>query len=127
MSLADANFVLALLLPERGVQHTRAVAALDRAKADREIIALGELIAGEVCWVLESSYGWKRARVAEVLLALLAGPELRPWDEPECSRALRLMKENPSLALADCLLLVRAAVRGERVLTFDRRLQRMLP
>ena len=56
---------------------------------------------------------------------LLASSSFEVWDGDLVSGTLDLMEQHPQLAIVDCLLAARTT-RGDVVLTFDRRLSRVI-
>jgi predicted nucleic acid-binding protein len=121
MNLADTNVVVSLLLPLRGEQHREALAC---ARAHGPL-AVGEAILAETCWVLERRYRLKRTDVAALLREAFEAEDLTAWDPVLVERALALMERMPRLSIVDCILAVRVS-NGDRVFTFDRRLEKAL-
>jgi predicted nucleic-acid-binding protein len=119
--LGDANTLVSALVSGREEQHRTAVATA-RIHGRLEI---GEAVLGEACWVLERTYGTPRRDVATIVRAALGSRQLVAWDPDLADAALTRMQSDPRFALADCLLLARAAA-GESVLTFDRDLARAI-
>jgi predicted nucleic-acid-binding protein len=119
--LGDANTLVAALVSDREEQHRTDVAAA-RIHGRLEI---GEAVLAEACWVLERTYGMPRRDVAAIVRAALGSRHFVAWDPDLADVALTRMQSSPRFALADCLLLARAAA-GASVLTFDRDLARAI-
>ena len=120
-TLADTNVLLAFLLEDRSVER-EAVAAWVEAHGP---LVIGEAVLVETCWVLGGGANSSREEGARRVRELLASSSFEVWDDDLVSDALELMERHPQLAIVDCLLAARAA-RGDAVLTFDRRLSRVI-
>jgi predicted nucleic acid-binding protein len=93
--------------------------------ADATELLLTDLVAAELVYVLESFYRVERARVAELLRAVLAFPAIVVLDEPLLLRALELY-EVERLDFADAYLLASAETSGvSAVASFDRSIDRV--
>jgi predicted nucleic-acid-binding protein len=119
--LGDANALVAALVSGRDEQHRSAV---EMARIHGRL-EMGEAVLGEVCWVLERTYGMPRRDVATLVQAALGSRDFIAWDSDLADRVLARMHSSPRLAFVDCLLVERA-LSGERVLTFDRAVARAI-
>jgi predicted nucleic acid-binding protein len=117
----DTNFVLALLVPERGREHARALALAE----EHGPFVVSESVLVEARWVLESAYAADRRDAAVLLGDALESEHLVAWDPALAKRALALMHDEPRLSVVDCLLAART-LEGDAVLTFDARLARVI-
>lgn len=116
-TLLDANAILRHLLddiPEQAEIVTRTIE--DGAQTIPEVIA-------ECVYVLSGIYGLDRKTIADALMALL--------DEIECERrviiekALRIYSES-KLDFVDCILASTNKTSQQPVLTFDKKLRRLI-
>ncbi len=99
----------------------RATAAL----ASGEHLLLTDLVLAECVYVLESFYEVPRQRVAELMRAALAMPNIKTVDEPVLLRALAVY-ELDRLDFAEAYLAAQAEATGVgEVLSFDRSLDRL--
>lgn len=115
----DTNVLVRYLMQDDAAQAAKANRLIERCTAEEPgFIVLVVLV--ELVWVLESSYGIARARIAAALELLLRTRELRV-EQPEAAwHAVRLYRETRA-DFADTLIARCAAAAGcERTLTFDR-------
>jgi predicted nucleic acid-binding protein len=111
----DASVAIGFL-EATDAHHRRAVDALcecEGAALSMAASAYGETLVKPV----EKGHG----EVVEEFVAGL-GIEIVPLDRPVARRAAELRSEHRGLRLPDALVLATAQLRGERLLTFDRRL-----
>ena len=100
-------------------------AAATAALASGETLLLTDLVLAECVSVLESFYEVPRERVAELMRAAIALPNLRTVDEPSLIRSLEIY-ELERLDFAEAYLAAQAEATGVgEVLSFDRSLDRL--
>ncbi|HET7572658.1 MAG TPA: type II toxin-antitoxin system VapC family toxin [Gaiellaceae bacterium] len=117
----DTNVLIRHLTGEPPAQARRATAFLRRA----EELLLPDLIVAEVVYVLESFYEVERARVAELVRAIIGYPAIRVVDEPLLLRALEVY-ELGRLDFADAYLVACAEASGVgAIASFDRGIDRV--
>lgn len=117
-TLLDTNCLLRYLLADVPEQFTQVSEQVKKgACTSPEFIA-------ECVYVLSGSvYGFERGQVADAMTVLL--------DEVDCEHiasmraALAIYREN-ALDFPDCILAARHAVEGISVMTFDRKLNKLL-
>lgn len=119
--IADTNAVLAFLLEDRPAER-RIVADW---VADHGPLLITEAVFIETCWVLSGGLAASRGDLVDRVWRLIASSSFCAWDDGLVAIALELMEAHPRLAPVDCILAARA-LRGDTVLTFDRRLDRVL-
>ncbi|HVV48724.1 MAG TPA: type II toxin-antitoxin system VapC family toxin [Polyangia bacterium] len=95
--------------------------------AARSFVAGGvwasQLVLVETAWVLQQTYGFDDAQLAEALEMLLDNERLTVQEADVAIAALSLFKKRPALGFADCLILETARKAGHLPLgTFDREL-----
>ncbi len=117
MKLIDANVILRYLLDDHEVMSVQA----------RQTIVAGAVttveVLAEVVYVLKGVYGADREEIAVWLGAFL--DEVVLDAKPAIHYALRVYGET-SLDFVDCVLLGYHRILGREILTFDRKLNRLL-
>lgn len=117
----DTNVLIRHLTGEPPAQARRATAFLRRA----EELLLPDLIVAEVVYVLESFYEVERARVAELVRAIIGNSAILVVDEPLLLRALEVYELN-RLDFADAYLVACAEASGVgAIASFDRSIDRV--
>ena len=117
----DTNVLIRHLTGDPPAQARRATAFLERA----DELLLPDLIVAEVVYVLESFYELERARVAELVRAIIGFPAIAVVDEPLLLRALEVY-EVDRLDFADAYLVANAEASGvPTIASFDRGIDRM--
>lgn len=115
--VADANAVLAFLLPDRPSERAIVAAWVE----EHGPLLITEGVLAEVCWVLGKGYAKRPEETAAHLRRLIASSSFDVWDVGLVTDALDLMERHPRIGVVDSLLAGRAS-RGDIVVTFDRRL-----
>jgi len=117
----DANVLIRHLTGDPPAQARRATAFLERA----DELLVPDLIVAEVVYVLESFYEVERARVAELVRAIIAFPAIIVVDEPLLLRALEVY-EVERIDFAEAYLVASAEASGvETIASFDRTIDRI--
>ena len=99
----------------------RATAAL----ASGETLLLTDVVLAECVYVLESFYEVPRGRVAELMRAAIASPNLKTVDEAALIRALEIY-ELVRIDFAEAYLAAQAETTGVgEILSFDRSIDRL--
>ena len=120
MRALDTNVLVRLIVRDDPDQVGRAEAFV-RPGAWVPLIVLAETV-----WVLESTYGLDRERVATVVGMLLDHDRLTLQDEDVVRRAHAIFRGEGTAGFADCLIVETARKAGHRpVGTFDRNLSRV--
>ncbi len=88
MIALDSNVLLRILLNDDPKQSRQAQAVVARATGLGEAVLLPDVVLCEVEWVLSSTFGLSRARVAETLRRLLEGTEFAFADRTAISAAV---------------------------------------
>ena len=122
MIALDTNVLLRLLLDDDTRQTGRAQELVERTAAAGDGVLLPDIVLCELEWVLDSAYGFSRARVAETLRRLLDAEEFEFIDRPAVVRAIASYETGDG-DFSDYLIGESAAARGASVTyTFDRSL-----
>lgn len=117
----DTNVLIRHLTGDPPAQARRATAFLERA----EELLLPDLIVAEIVYVLESFYELERARVAELVRAIVGFPAIVVVDEPLLLRALEVY-EVDRIDFAEAYLVASAESSGvETIASFDRTIDRV--
>lgn len=119
--IADTNAVLAFLLEDR-LGERRMVADWVAAHGP---LMVTEAVFIETCWVLGGGKVASRAQMVKRIRSLIASSSFDTWDDALVASTLELMERHPRLAAVDCILAARTR-RGDVVVTFDGRLNRVI-
>ena len=120
-AFVDTNVLIRHLTGDPPHQAARAT----RFLAEADELLLADLIVAEVVYVLESFYEVKRARVAELVRAIIAFDAVRVVDEELLLRALEVY-EIDRLDFAEAYLVASAERSGvDSVASFDRAIDRV--
>ena len=124
MIALDTNVLLRILLNDDPKQSRQAQAVVARAIALGEAILLPDVVLCEVEWVLSSTFGLPRARVAETLRRLLEGTEFTFANRNAVGAAVASY-ERGKADFSDYLIGATAATAGaSTTFTFDRDLHK---
>lgn len=117
----DTNVLIRFLTGDPPRQARRAATFLAQA----EELLVPDLVVAEVAYVLESYYEVKRARVAELLRAIIAFPAVIVVDDALLLRAIEVFDVH-RLDFADAYLVASAEASGVgTVASFDRSIDRV--
>jgi predicted nucleic acid-binding protein len=120
-AFVDTNVLIRHLTGDPPDQAARATRLL--SEADR--LLLCDLVVAETVYVLESFYEVPRARVAELVRAIVAFPGIGVADEPTLLRALEVYEVH-RLDFADAYLVAQAEATGvNAVVSFDKGIERV--
>jgi predicted nucleic acid-binding protein len=120
-AFVDTNVLVRHLTGDPPDQAARATLLL--SKTDQ--LLLPDLIVAETVYVLESFYEVPRARVAELVRAMIAFPAIGVADEPLLLRTLEVYEVH-RLDFADAYLVAQAEASGvNAVASFDKRIERV--
>ena len=116
-SLIDANVILRYLLADHPQMSEQSKQIIERGA-----FTIPEVLA-EVVYVLKRVYGISRIEIANTLIDFLE--EIHMKDKEVMSFSLQLFAET-SLDFVDCILIVRHRKLGDNVISFDKKLNKML-
>jgi predicted nucleic-acid-binding protein len=120
-AFVDTNILIRHLTGDPPGQAARAT----RFLAEAEELLLADLIVAEVVYVLESFYEVKRARVAELVRAIIAFDAVRVVDEDLLLRSVEVY-EIERLDFAEAYLVASAERAGvDAIASFDRSIDRL--
>jgi predicted nucleic acid-binding protein len=121
-AFVDTNILVRHLTgdpPEQAARATKFLAAADE-------LLLADLVVAEVVYVLESFYEVSRARVAELVRAIIAFPAIVVLDPAMLLRALEVY-ETDRLDFAEAYLVAQAERSGVGVVaSFDKAIDRVV-
>ncbi len=120
MKIADANVVLRYLLNDHEDLSDKAAKIIE----DNEVLLLNEVIA-EVVYVLAKVYNVKNYEICETLLELLSYNNIIVDDINVLKEALVLYGRK-HLDFVDTLLYAYCKIKGYKVYTFDKKLDKLL-
>ena len=118
--IADSNFVLRYPLKDIADQFASA-----RRVLESETVYIPFEVMAEVVYVLQSVYGIADAEIATSLSSLLNYPDISTSDRAVAMYALDRLARS-ELDIVDALLLGQAALGDHQILTFDRKLSKMI-
>ena len=124
-SYLDANIILRYLTDEPRELADRAARILEALEDQGIRPVVAALTLGEVVFVLESVYGWKRHRVAAELLAIVSASVIEFLEQKTITQALRWYREFGTVHFADAYIAAAASERKSPVISFDRGLRRL--
>ncbi len=117
--LLDANAILRYMLHDIEEQYITV-----KERVDAGICAVTLEVLAEVSYVLEGLYQVPRYDIIEGFRRLCANIAVQNLDV--LWRAMEIYDESPKLDFVDCILYGYSKARGVDVLTFDKKLNRML-
>ena len=124
MTSIDTNVIVRYLVGDEAEQAEAARALLDGLTPDDPGFICREVVI-ETAWVLERSYRFTRAQVAEALMDLTASDSLVVENSDDVAAAAYLYRQGGA-GFSDLMVLSAAERAGATPLyTFDRRLARM--
>jgi predicted nucleic acid-binding protein len=124
-ALLDANIILRYLTNEPRELAERVVHLFEAADGRRIDLLVAPLIVGEVVFVLESVYQWKRHEIADRLLNLINASVIEFMEQPTVAQALAWYRDKSGLHFADAYLASLAMTRADFVISLDRGLKRV--
>lgn len=120
MRAIDTNILVRLITRDHPRQHKAALQAINTGAW----VSLVTLV--ETVWVLKSSFGLSRDRLADTIGVLLKHDALLLQDAEVVESALTLYRASPRIEFSDCVILDQARRAGHgRLMTFDRDLARL--
>lgn len=123
MILADTNVVLGFVRDMTEEQEAAFEDSLALMEAAGESMLATEATFVECAWVLASFYHQTPDEVADTMDLVLSTETIVAWDPGVARAALAIMRAEPKLDAADCLLAARVECDGVDVATLDRRLR----
>lgn len=117
----DTNVIVRFVMRDEPSQARKARETIMNAARAGERLHVDAIVLCEVTWVLKSAYGQGRARITEVLTALLETPELVIEDSDLARRALKDFSSG-TMGFADAFIAHRNRRAGcDSTLTFEKR------
>ena len=124
-ALIDSNVVLRYLTKDPPKMAEAALRTLDDAQNGKISLLLTVLTVAEVVWVLESFYGYSKAKIAETMGQFLFCDGLEVEDLDLITEALTLY-QGKNLDFADAFLATIALRRGpQAIYSFDQHFNRI--
>lgn len=118
----DTNVLVRLLVDDAHAPQ-QVAAARGRVQAE-QAVGIGLSVFLETMWVLERSYRYPRAAIADVAARLLEHPKYHVADRTLLARAIEIHRD-ASIGFGDALALAHAQESSALLITFDRTLARM--
>ncbi len=101
-------------------------AAARKAIGAAKAVIIPQVVQIELCWLLESAFGLRRAEIVNVLRVLQSNPRIELEHRAIFDATLEQFASNVAWGFADCLIATVAARHDSKVLTFDKKLARLL-
>lgn len=119
--ICDTNFILRYLLADNPAMYDKAKEIFNEINTGESTIILEQTVFTEVIFVLSSFYKVPKAKIIQILSELLAYKGVKSSEKEALSLALAYYNKF-HLHIVDCLLLAKAKITGQSILTFDRKL-----
>jgi uncharacterized protein len=117
----DTNLFIRYLTNDDPAKADRVASLLDEAKAGKVRLVTAEMVLAETVWVLESGYGLSQDRIAHLVRAILATPDIEVSNAALVSRALELY-ETARIDFVDGYIAAVMERRGIRkIFSFDKK------
>ena len=101
-------------------------AAARKAIGAATAVIIPQVVQIELCWLLESAFGLRHADIANVLRVLQSNPRIELEHRAIFDATLEQFASDAAWGFADCLIATVAARHDSKVLTFDKKLARLL-
>jgi len=118
--LIDANAVLRFILQDNDEMADKVEDILNSEK----VTVRNEILA-EVIYVLEKVYKYSRQQIHSAIVGFLDMPNVNPENKPVMDLAIKTYGET-KLDFADTLLYAYHVIKGDRIITFDKKLRNRL-
>ncbi len=119
MIAVDTNVLLRLSLRDDPAQLKRAVALMEKARAERQAVLVNAIVLAEYVWTLARTYRANRLEQASAVRLLIDHPPFRLFDETIVTKALETF-EGCKADFADCLIgAMNQAQSAEVTYSFD--------
>ncbi len=119
--VCDTNFILRYLLADHPEMFAKTKEIFNQINTGASAINLEQAVFTEVIFVLSSFYKVPKGKIVQILSELLAYKGVKSSEKEVLSLALAYYNKF-NLHIVDCLLLAKAKISGQRILTFDQKL-----
>ena len=120
----DTNVMVRYLVQDDPEQSAAAARLIAKECTVDEPGLINRIVLCELVWVLESAYGYTRARVAPVLASILRTAQLKVEDSPDAYNALEQYRQGADFADA-LIAIVNRRLGSVHTMTFDRKAGRL--
>jgi len=119
----DTNILIRFFIGDNRVQHRQAEAIFREAEKGKKKLKLTALVIAETAYVLESFYKRLRPEIAQFLKVFIS----QKWIAVEERTILQNLWSwyLKGFHFVDSYLLASAKINGEKILTFDKKLQKI--
>lgn len=124
--LTDANVWLRYLLNDIPQQADTAEIYLKQAKEGKISLIVSFIVIIELVFTLTKFYRWERQEVVHKLIELIEVPQLKIEKREALIKAMQLYSEQ-NISFVDAILVTEAQLNKYELLTFDKKLQQLLP
>ena len=120
----DTNVLARVVVddPEAPAQCAAARKAIASAKA----VIIPQVVQIELCWLLESAFGLRHTEIVKVLGVLKSNPRIELEHKAIFDATLENFAGNAAWGFADCLIATVAVRHDSKLLTFDKKLARLI-
>ena len=120
----DTNVLARVVVDDAAA--TAQCAAARKAIGAATAVIIPQVVQIELCWLLESAFGLRHAEIVNVLRVLQANPRTELEHRAIFDATLKQFAGDAAWGFADCLIATVAAKHDSKVLTFDKKLARLL-
>ena len=101
-------------------------AAARKAIGAATAVIIPQVVQIELCWLLESAFGLRHADIANVLRVLQSNPRIELEHRAIFDVTLEKFSGDAAWRFADCLIAIVAVRNDSTLLTFDKKLARLI-
>ena len=120
----DTNVLARVVVDDSEASAQCAVAR--KALASATAIIIPQVVQIELCWLLESAFGLRHAEIVNVLRALQSNPRIELEQRTTFDATLEQFASDTAWEFADCMIATVAAKHDSKLLTFDKKLARLI-
>ena len=120
----DTNVLARVVVDDPGA--ATQCAAARKALATAKIVIIAQVVQIELCWLLESAFGLRHAEIVNVLRVLQSNPRIELEHRAIFDATLDKFAGDVAWGFADCLIATVAARHDSKLLTFDKKLARLI-
>ena len=101
-------------------------AAARKAIGAAKAAIIPQVVQIELCWLLESGFGLRHGEIVNVLRVLQSNPRIELEHKAIFDATLEQFASDAAWGFADCLIATVAARHDSKLLTFDKKLARLI-
>ena len=120
----DTNVLARVLVDD--AEAPEQCAAARKALASAKLVFIPQVVQIELCWLLESAFGLRHTEIANTLRVLQVNPRIELEHHEAFDATLERFAGDTAWGFADCMIAALAAKHDSKVLTFDKKLARLI-